>query len=41
MATTGLKESILFVWTPHGSHMEFNNFDVEFWNALKEKSCDF
>jgi len=41
MAATDLKESILFVWTPHGSHMEFNNFDVEYWNALKEKIYDF
>ena len=21
--------------------LELNNFDVEYWNALKEKICDF
>ena len=41
MAATDLKESILFVWTPYGSHMEFNNCDVEYWNALRENICDF
>ena len=41
MALTATTWCDFVIWTPHSTHVERINFDIEHWNAVKPKLRDF